>query len=182
MSSGVSASTAPSGERLNGQVSVEPAYDDTTGNLIFLGTPIHAPNPTNNNAQANAPLWLVVYPNSNTAAGALNCQDVPTENCPDHGPEIAGLAMSFNPNGAYDSGVRGHDHLVAPPASGGDWNVAWDVHVILFTDPTFAATAHLTTLQEINDAISNHEAMDSYNITGSIVVFDCAVVPAATYE
>jgi len=29
----------PSGERLNGQVSIEPAYDDSTGNPVYLATP-----------------------------------------------------------------------------------------------------------------------------------------------
>jgi hypothetical protein len=39
----------PSGERAHGDVSIEPAYDDMTGNIVYLQTPNkHAPlNPDN---------------------------------------------------------------------------------------------------------------------------------------
>jgi hypothetical protein len=36
----------------------------------------------------------------------------------------------------YAKGVLGHDHLMAGPASHGDFNVAWEPILVLFTNPT----------------------------------------------
>ena len=66
MLTGATAASAqlPSGERQLGQTIIEPGYDDRTGNLIYIMTPIGPPNPTHANAHAVSPLFIVVYPNS----------------------------------------------------------------------------------------------------------------------
>ena len=102
----------PSGEVTFGQTVVEPAYNDVTGTLVYLSTPMHAHvNP--NFAHSVAPIYLPMYP-TGAQVGTLNCLDIPTENCPDHGPLVAGIAAGANP-GVYGNGVEGHDHLIAPP-------------------------------------------------------------------
>src|SRR6266496_5974240 len=54
----------PSGERQLGKTIIEPGYDDRTGELIYVMTPMGAPFPSHNNEHAVSPLFLVVYPNS----------------------------------------------------------------------------------------------------------------------
>lgn len=130
------------------------------------------------NDRADAPLYLVLYPTSaKSSVGPLNCEDTPVENCPDHGPPLAGLAKSVVPS-VYGGGVFGHDHLVGVANTGGDFNIAWDVKVVLFTTSA-AANTHLTTLDAINNAIANHQA---FIFPGEITTFLCAVVPAAAYD
>ena len=55
-----------SGQRAYGQVTIEPAVDDATGEEIFLHTPDHAPLPSNAAQRAHAPMYLVLYPASST--------------------------------------------------------------------------------------------------------------------
>jgi hypothetical protein len=169
----------PSGERMHGQSSVEPAYDDTTGNIIYLQTPIHAPNPTHTSSHAVAPLYLVEYPASaEPTVGTLNCMGVPG-NCPDHDGAVAGAATSIMPSvyGIDPTLVPGHDHLVAPPASGGDFNIAWEVIEVLFTNNA-AANNHLTTLAAINSAVASGNAIE----VDLRFAFHCSVVSAAAYN
>ena len=172
------AASIPTGEVASGQSLIEPAYDDSTGAIVYLRTPTHVANPVNSNDRAAAPLYLVVYPTSaESSVGTLNCEDTPVENCPDHGPEIAGLAASVVPS-VYGGGVVGHDHLVGVANTGGDFNVAWDVVVVLFTNSA-AADHHLTTLAAINQAIGDHQAII---FPGEITTFHCSVVSAAAYN
>jgi hypothetical protein len=46
---GAYAQGTPSGERTLGQSSIEPAYDDMTGHLIYLLTPLGVSNPVKSN-------------------------------------------------------------------------------------------------------------------------------------
>src|SRR5215471_19985982 len=109
-----------SGQRAFAQVTVEPAVDLATGNEIFLLTPDKAPFPSNAAPRAQAPLYLVLYPTESTIdANTLNCQPV---NC-DH-------VQTF----AYP--LKGHDHLVGVPHTG-DFNVAWNVVLVAFTEQGF---------------------------------------------
>lgn len=166
--------TIVSGERQFGGASVEPAYDDQTGTLVYLLTPQGAPFPSKANAaHATAPLYLVEYPAGSTA-GIVNCMGVPG-NCPDHDAEVAGFAMGMQPT-VYGAGVIGHDHLVAPPASGGDFNVAWEVVEVLFTSKA-AANTHITTLADLQAAIGRGDAIP-YDLG---FAFNCSVVPATVY-
>ena len=146
-----SAGPLPSGERINGGTNgnggtvIEPVYDDMTGQIRYVSTPRGVPNPVKSNPIASAPFYLPVYP-GNAAVGTLNCQDQPTENCPDHGPAVAGLAELLQPGvyNATNGGVLGHDHLMAGPGSGGDFNVAWVPTLVLFTKPEYVQ--HITLL------------------------------------
>ncbi len=175
------AASTPSGEKIHGQSTIEPVYDDTTGNVNFVMTPNKAPNPVNSNQASWAPFYVPVYPLSASASvGTLQCTHVPADNCPDHGPPIAGAAASIVPSvyGAPDgSGVLGHDHLMAPPGSGGDFNIAWEPILVLFTSSA-AANTHLTTLAQINAAVNSGNA---FEVPSPQLTFHCEVVPANLY-
>src|SRR5438477_6637535 len=84
----------PSGERQLGKTIIEPGYDDRTGELIYVMTPMGAPFPSHNDQHAVSPLFLVVYPNSAAASvGTMNCAHEGGDNCPDHGPVFSELAQ-----------------------------------------------------------------------------------------
>lgn len=170
-------SSLPSGERIVGQTSIEPAYDDVTGSLTYLLTPMHGPFPTHTSSHAVAPLYLVEYPPGSTV-GTLNCMGVPG-NCPDHDGEVAAAATSIMPSvyGTDPTVVPGHDHLVATPASGGDFNIAWEVFEVLFTSKA-AANNHLTTEAAIDAAVAHGDAI----VVDLGFAFHCSVVSNAAYS
>jgi hypothetical protein len=161
--SGNAQTTWYSGQRAFGQVTIEPAIDDATGNEIFLLTPNNVPVPSHAAQRAHAPLYLVLYPASSTIdADTLNCQPV---NC-DH-------VQTF----AYP--LKGHDHLVGVPHTG-DFNVAWDVVIVAFTEQGFADGAinnRILTLEQLNAAVA---AGDVITI-GPVTSFNCSITSAATY-
>ncbi len=173
------AGSLPSGERTHGNVSVEPAYDDMTGGVVYLQTPDHlAPlGPTNViqnvNGHAVAPLYLVVYPPG--TGGTFDCMGVPG-NCPDHDGAIAGLAASVVP-GVYTAAgaIPGHDHLVGVAHTGGDFNAAWRVYVELFTKES--AVRHITLLRDLDAA----KAAGDVTEVDTGIVFLCSVVSEASY-
>jgi hypothetical protein len=174
----VSAAT-PSGERAHGQSTIEPVYDDMTGAVAYLATPNHVANPVHTNPRAWAPIYLTVYPTGSTV-GTLDCMGVPG-NCPDHDGLVAGVAMSAMPS-VYGDGVIGHDHLVAVPGSGGDFNIAWQPVLVLFTSKA-AANEHITTLAQINAAVGRGDAFEIWTgVNGAPdLTFHCSVVPAVVY-
>ncbi len=169
----------PSGERILGQSAIEPAYNDVTGELTYLLTPIKSPFPTHTNWHSVAPLYLVIYPLGSTVPASfnLNCVGVPG-NCPDHDLPVAQVATGAEP-GVYGTdpfAVPGHDHLVATPGSGGDFNVAWEVIEVVFTNSA-AANSHLTTDAAVEAAVSSGDAIE----IDLGFAFHCSVVSAATY-
>jgi hypothetical protein len=189
------ASSGPSGEVLvggnaagtNGGSVIEPGYNDVTGAITYVKTPQGTAHPVPTNPKATAPFYLVVYPESSLNMGAplfgvtLNCQDLPAENCPDHGAFIASVAEEFQ-SGVYGGGVAGHDHLFAPPGSGGDFNVAWRPIVVLFTDPSFVT--HITTLAQLNSLPAGE--VQELPLDGTFpglpnLTFHCSVVPGSVY-
>ncbi len=124
-----------------------------------------------------APLYLPVYPvGSGIDPASLNCAHVPADNCPDHGPGVAGAAMSIMPT-VYGGGVVGHDHLAGIASSGGDFNVIWEPTLVLFTNAA-AATHHITTLAQIT---ADLKAGDAIAVPLPNLDFNCAVVSAAAY-
>lgn len=173
----VASSALPSGERHFGQVTIEPAYDDVTGSIIYLLTPDKAPFPSKANQHAIAPLYLVEYPPGSTV-GTMNCMGVPG-NCPDHAGEVATAATQIKPSvyGTDPTAVPGHDHLVAPPAGGGDFNVAWEVVEVLFTNKA-AGNTRLTTEAAIDAAVARGDAIE----VDLGFAFHCSVVPATVYQ
>lgn len=187
------AGTYPTGQTTLGGVTTEPAFDAATGSLVYLATPdgtqkggqVHL-TPTN-----YAPLWLPVYPADSTVPEAtLNCQHLYWDNCPDHGPLIAGVAQSLGgpspafglpASHAYDSGVLGHDHLVGIASTGGDFNVAWVPIALFFTDQavTDGAIDHrILTVADVQAAIARG---DVETLTLAPAAFDCASVSSAVY-
>jgi hypothetical protein len=184
------ADSLPSGERIvggtasHGGTVVEPVYDDMTGQIRYVSTPRGTALPVPTNPRATAPFYLPVYP-IGTTGPTLNCQDVPVENCPDHGPAVAGLAQLFE-HGVYGGGVLGHDHLMAGPGSHGDFNVAWVPTLVLFTPG--AVITHITTLDQLNALIAKG-AVITVRLDGTPfegvplpnLTFHCSVVSAAVY-
>ena len=180
------ASSLPSGERIvggqgsHGGTVVEPVYDDMTGQIRYVSTPRGTAHPVPTNPRATAPFYLPVYPTGSNVP-TLNCQDVPVENCPDHGPAIAGLAQKLDPD-VYGVGVIGHDHLMAGPGSHGDFNVAWVPTLVLFTPG--ATITHITTLAQLNELIASG-AVKTVPLDGTNgfpnLTFHCSVVSAAVY-
>lgn len=153
-----------SGQRAFGQVTVEPAIDNATGEQIFLLTPNNVPTPSQAAQRSHAPLYLPVYPTSSTVpADSLNCQ--PT-NC-DH-------VQTF----AYP--IKGHDHLVGVASTNGDFNVAWDVIIVAFTTKGFndgAINNRILTLTQLNNALANQDVIELN--TG--FSFNCSITSQATY-
>ena len=184
-----SASTAPSGQVMYGNTTidsatghfvggggtVEPAYNSATGTLIYLQTPNNAkthPNPHN-----VAPLYIPVYPvGSGIDPASLNCAHKPADNCPDHGPGVAGAALNIEKT-VYGDGVVGHDHLAGIASAGGDFNVIWEPTLVLFTSAQ-AAQQHITTLAQINADLTANKAI---LVPLPQLDFNCAVVSAAAY-
>ena len=174
------ADSAPSGERALGNATIEPAYNDFDGSVVYLLTPNRlAPlgpnNPINTvNPHAVAPLYLVVYPPG--TAGTFDCMGDPG-NCPDHDGAIAGLATSVEGSvyGAEPRLVPGHDHLVGLPRTG-DFNVAWRVFVELFTST--GAVTHITTIAQLDAA----KASGGIHEVDTGITFACAVVPGSAYQ
>jgi hypothetical protein len=185
-----SASTMPSGQVMYGNTTfdpttghfaggggtVEPAYNSNTGTIIYLQTPNNATvNPNDHNV---APLFLPEYPDgSGIDPASLNCAHVPADNCPDHGPPLAGLAIKIMPNVYKPGHVLGHDHLAGIASSGGDFNVIWEPVLVLFTS-VHASTQHITTLTQINAALAAGQIIE---VPLPQADFHCSVVSAAAY-
>jgi hypothetical protein len=198
--------SAPSGQRMFGNTSfdstagvftggggtIEPAYDAATGTLVYLSTPnnahvnLNAPLDAGTGMPKNvAPIYLPVYPvGSGIEPATLNCAHVPADNCADPGPLVAGAVMGIDP-AVYGGGVLGHDHLVGIAKTGGDFNVLWEPVLVLFTtkgcattDPTCNATTHITTLDQINAAVT---AGTAFEVKLPALTFHCASVSAAAY-
>jgi hypothetical protein len=170
------AAALPTGETQLGQSVIEPAYNDADGSFVYLITPLH---PTvHPNTHNTAPLYVIMYPTSAArAVGTVNCQHQPMDNCPDHGPLLAGLAESAVPS-VYGNGVWGHDHLLAAPGSGGDFNILWVPIAVLFTNAA-AANTHITTLDQLRNSEAQHNA---FEIALPAATFHCSVNPAAPYN
>jgi hypothetical protein len=173
------ADTLPTGEVTLGQTTIEPAYNDIDGTIIYLLTPNKA-HENANFTHAVAPLYLIMYPKSaGPTIGTVNCQHQPMDNCPDHGPAVSGLAMSVVP-AVYGAGVWGHDHLVAappsPPATG-DFNIAWEPVAVLFT--SLDAVTHITTMSQLTAAFT---AGSVITIPLPAATFHCSVTAVATYR
>lgn len=152
-----------SGQRAFAQVSVEPAVNLADGSEIFLLTPDKAPLPSKAAERATAPLYLPLYPASSTIpANSLNCQ--PT-NC-DH-------VQTF----AYP--LKGHDHLVGK-APTGDFNVAWDVILVVFTPQGFADGAintRILTETQLDAAVAARDVVE----VGPVLTFNCSITSITTY-
>ena len=175
---GVTAADAqvPSGERQLGRTIIEPGYDDRTGELIYIMTPMGTPSPSHANAHAISPLFIVVYPNAAAdAVGTMNCSHEGGDNCGDHGPGIADLAQATVPN-VYGEGVWGHDHIMNG-TGGSDFNVTWQVVVVLFTNLD-AAKTHITTEVQLDAAI---DAGDAFSIV-TPTILHANMVAKATYD
>ena len=173
----------PTGERTHAQSQLEPVFNaENSGEVGYINTPNGTQHPVPSNPASWSPIYLPVYPTSSTittsgsgASGPLDCQHFEltgTDNCPDHGNTIAGLAKSCPApipvlpgsdscsqavRDVYAGGVAGHDHVM-DFHGGADWNVAWEPVIVLFTNAAAANTRLLTDTQ-IDAAIASHNAI-----------------------
>jgi hypothetical protein len=186
----VKAASFDSGQRKYGQVTVEPAINSANGDTVYLHTPDKSPFPSKANPVAWAPLYLPLYPLTSTVpAYELNCQ--PT-NC-DHANVLPfpstdygalrgtdRACVDFN-GGVPCSPVIGHDHLVGVASSGGDFNVAWHVKLVVFTHAAFLdgkINTRITTLDQINGLVASGDVM----VVDTPITFNCSITSARTYE
>jgi hypothetical protein len=165
-----------------GQASVEPAYDGTTGQEVFILLPDHAKlQPT----AAWSPLYLVMYPTSSTI-GTLDCTP---DNC-DHANVVpSGLGdTTVYPNGSISTHfgdftggiVKGHDHLLGTDAKG-HMHVTKHVYFALFTAKAVAdgvTNQEITTIDQLNQDIANGYVAEPVD-TGLMV--HASIVSATTY-
>ena len=188
---GVSASIAsadglPTGQRGFHNATLEPAYNaESSGQIGYLLTPNKAPMHANQHAWS--PLYVVVYPTTNTSVGTLNCMHVQAsvvnDNCPDHGPGIAAAAAA-NFSGVYGSpangapGVLGHDHVADFPG-GADFNFAWEPVAVFFTNAFAANSEHLLTDADIAVA---QAAGDVVEVPLASATFNCAWVSQSVWN
>jgi hypothetical protein len=178
--------SAQSGQTAFGQATVEPAINYANGSTIFLLTPNKAPFPSKANPRAVAPLYLVMYPSNSTIDPSdLNCQP---NNC-DHANVVPFPAPGY-PNGGttcvtygFDAGacglVIGHDHLVGVPHTG-DFNVAWHVTLVVFTQKAVgdgAINNRLLTFQDVANAVTNEDAF----MADTPITFNCSIVSSRVY-
>ena len=199
--------TAPSGQRMMGNTSfstttghftggggtVEPAINDADGSQVYLLTPTNARvhpsthiNPATGMPVNVAPLYLPVYPDgSGVDPATLNCAHVPADNCPDHGPGVAGAAASIDPNVYVGSTgnnlVLGHDHLIGVAKTGGDFNIIWEPVLVLFTS-VGAASHRITTLDGPNSLHAVEAAHGAFEVPLPQLDFNCAIVSASVYN
>jgi hypothetical protein len=175
-----------SGQTAFGQASVEPAVDYASGNTIFLLTPVKVQIPSKANPRATAPLYLVAYPAGSTVnPSVLNCQP---HNC-DHVNVLPFPAPGY-PNGGSEcvawglpaggcSLLIGHDHLVGVPHTG-DFNVAWSVVLVVFTQAGIdagMANNRVLTLVDMAHLIARGYAFEA----ATPIVFNCSVVSPTVY-
>jgi hypothetical protein len=118
----------------------------------------------------------VVYPPSASNLGPFNCAGNPG-NCPDHAGLFAAMAVGAYPAvyGLDPLLVPGHDHLVAVPAGGGDFNVAWQVIPVFFTGT--GPVTHITTEAALETAVTAGSVVEG----DPVVTFHCSVVSEASY-
>jgi hypothetical protein len=186
----IQAQVVQSGQRVHGQNEIEPGFDDSTGNVIYLKTPLNAPLPTHTSPEATAPFFEFVYPLASTLpANEFDCQP---SNCnhvnvlpfpdPAYGvlPGSDKACTDFN-SGQPCSPSKGHDHLVGIASTGGDFNVAWHVWLVVFTPSGFADGAintRVTTLKQLNALVDSGDAQ--FIDTG--FTFHCSVTSEQTYD
>lgn len=183
-----SAVHAQSGQVAIGRATVEPAIDYSTGGTVFLLTPDKVPFPSHANPHAVAPMYLVAYPATSTLAPSiLNCQ--PT-NC-DHVNVLPFPAPGYPNGGAacVNYGLPangcalllGHDHLVGVARTGGDFNVAWHVTLVVFTPQGIAqglANTRVMTLTQMSNLVANGDAF----LADTPITFNCSVVSPRVYQ
>jgi hypothetical protein len=182
------------GQTAFGQSTVEAAFDDITGNVVFLLTPNGAPLPSKAPPAAQDTLYLPAYPTASTIpASDLDCQ--PT-NC-NHLNVLPFANSTYDSNAAdlagtskactdYNAGnpcavYKGHDHLVGVPSTGGQFNVAWHVSLVLFTPQGFsdgAINTRITTLSQITGLVANGDAV----VAPTPIVFNCQIVSQTVYD
>lgn len=183
---GVALASDFSGQITFAQAAVEPAYDGTTGQQVFLLLPDNA---STESTAAWSPLYLVMYPTS-SATGTLDCTP---NNCPHVNVLDANLVSSLGLQSVYPTGtistpfgsftgglVKGHDHLIGVDANG-QAHITRHVFLVLFTAQGVndgAINNEITTLSAMNDAIANGDAVAPIN-TGLII--HASVTSPATY-
>jgi hypothetical protein len=162
--------------------------------VVFLLTPNGAPLPSKAPPAAQDTLYLPAYPTtSSIAASDLDCQPtncnhlnvLPFKN-PTYDSNPADLDGTSKACKDYNTGdpcavYKGHDHLVGVPSTGGKFNVAWHVSLVLYTPQGFsdgAIDTRITTLTQITALVANGDAV----VAPTAIVFNCQIVPETDYN
>ncbi len=176
------------GQTAFGQSTIEPAVDFNTGNTVFLHTPDKSPFPSKANPKAQDTMYIPMYPTSSAVPpDELDCQ--PT-NCdhlnvvpfvpPNYTPASSAICAKWN-GGQPCALTEGHDHLIGAPSTGGGFNVAWHVKLVIFTPSGFgdgAINTRITTWTQLAQLITNGDV----TVVPTPIVFNCQIVSEANYE
>jgi hypothetical protein len=178
---------AQTGQVALGQSTIEPAVDANTGNTIFLLTPDKSPFPSKANQAAQDTMDIPMYPTDSTiSADELDCQ--PT-NCdhlhvvpfvpPGYTAASSDVCKKWN-GGASCALYKGHDHLVGAASTGGGFNVAWHVKLVIFTAKGFddrAINTRITKWTQLHQLITDGDV----TVVDTPIVFNCQIVSPTTY-
>lgn len=188
---------------------VQVALDGETGNIVFILTPDKAPAPTHANATAQAPIYLITYPDPKDIPSGLSYDGTTydaSKDAPVPANELActvtnckglnvlpmsvaaygglhgtnDLCEDFN-GGKSCSPVEGHDHLLGTPYTRGDFNVAWHKVVVVFTPKGIVNGAAHTRITTIDQL--NSDYMNGYVKKMKVPdsSFNCSLVPEQLY-
>jgi hypothetical protein len=187
---------AQSGEVLQGNSTIGPVFDSATGNTVYVRQALGAPMPVNSNVNSMVPVYVVVYPHLSTIDDdSLQC--LPT-NCdhlnvlpfpdPDYGLASDAQCQQWN-GGTPCSLVKGHVHLLAVPAGGGDFKVPHFVKLLLFTSQAFANCKTSPSKCAYNTLVRTLAQMQALVVSGDLtppldtpITVNLSVVPERTYE
>jgi hypothetical protein len=190
------AALAQSGEVLQGNSTIGPVFDSATGNTVYVRQALGAPMPVNSNVNSMAPVYVVIYPKKSTVEEA-SLQCLPT-NCehlnvlpfpdPDYGLGSDAQCQQWN-GGTPCSLVKGHVHLLAVPAGGGDFKVPHFVKLLLFTSQAFANCNDTNKTCTYNTLVRTLAQMQALVVSGDLtppldtpITVNLSVVPEQTYE
>ncbi len=171
-----------------GQSTIEPALDFNTGGTVFLLTPDKSPFPSKANPAAQDAMYLPMYPtNSTIPPDELDCQP---SNCdhlnvvpftpPGYTAASSDVCAKWN-GGAPCALYEGHDHIVGAASTGGGFNVAWHVKLVIFTPQGFvdgAINTRITKWTQLAQLMTNGDV----TVVPTPIVFNCQIVSPTTYK
>jgi hypothetical protein len=86
----------------------------------------------------------------------------------------------FN-GGSPCSPVKGHDHLVGVASTGGNFNQAWHVELVIFSPAAFVDGSINTRITTLSQLQALEQSGDVF-IVDTPITFSCSVTSKETYE
>lgn len=187
---GVASAFAQSGGVVLGHSIIEPAFDDMTGNPVFILETQKSPFPSASSPTAAAPLYAVLYPvQSSVPANMLDCQPTTCDHDnvmmginTNYGALDPSICVQFTPiHIPYCSALKGLNILLGIAQTGGDFNVPWHVKFVIFTDQGFEDHAYNTYITKL-DQINSLQNSGDVTVMDAPITFNCAPVSETTYS